>query len=111
MAYDNKFKERALTYWAEGHSHRETAKIFGIGTTTLKKWKKLKAEGKELSPKPRIYKAKKLPAERLKEYVLERPDAYLSEIAEHFGCTGEGVRQALRRNGIVRKKNRKIPRT
>ena len=109
MAYDNKYKERALAYWAEGHSHRETAKVFGIGTTTLKGWKKLKAEGKGLSPKPRVYKATKLPSERLKEYVTEHPDAYLSEIAEHFGCTGEAVRQALLRNGIVRKKNHKIP--
>ncbi|CRI62041.1 TPA: tnpB [Streptococcus pneumoniae] len=31
MAYSTDFKQRALDYIKEGHSHVEAAKVFGVG--------------------------------------------------------------------------------
>ena len=40
MAYSIDFKQRALDYIKEGHSHVEAAKFFGVGVRTLFTWEK-----------------------------------------------------------------------
>jgi len=40
----------------------------------------------------------------LEKYVDEHPDAFLSEIATHFGCSDMAVSKALRKLKITRKK-------
>ncbi|WP_212744429.1 MULTISPECIES: IS630 transposase-related protein, partial [Streptococcus] len=35
MAYSTDFKQRALDYIKEGHSHVEVAKVFDVGVRTL----------------------------------------------------------------------------
>ena len=104
MSYEKKFKERVLSYLSEGHSQRATAQTFGIGTTTLKEWKRRIAANESLESKIRNRKPKKINPDELKVYVAAHPDAYLPEIAERFGCTGEAVRQALKKLNITRKK-------
>ena len=47
---------------------------------------------------------RKIDPEKLKAYVEEHPDAYQSEMAEAFGCSESGIRDALRRNKITREK-------
>ncbi len=47
---------------------------------------------------------RKIDPEKLKTYVAEHPDAYQSEMAEVFGCSESGIRDALRRHKITRKK-------
>ena len=47
---------------------------------------------------------RKIDPEKLKAYVAEHPDAYQSEMAEAFGCSESGIRDALRRHKITRKK-------
>lgn len=111
MAYETRYKERVLEYLAEGHSQKATAETFGIGTTTIKEWKKRIARNESLEPKKRNRTPKKIPPNELKAYVAAYPDAYLSEIGGHFGCTGEAVRQALKKQKITRKKNDTLPRT
>ena len=106
MAYDKKFKRRAIEYMEEGNTQEATAKIFGIGTTTLKEWKKQHKTTGDFPIKIRQRSPKKLPPDDLKRYMETHPDAYLSEIAEHFGCTGEAVRQMLDKLKITRKKRR-----
>jgi hypothetical protein len=39
--------------------------------------------------------------------VKEHPDAYLPEIGEVFGCSGEAVRQALHKLKVTRKKRQR----
>ncbi|MCL2520953.1 MAG: transposase [Spirochaetaceae bacterium] len=41
MSYDVKYKKRAIEYKKERHTLEETAKVFKIGTTTLKSWIKI----------------------------------------------------------------------
>jgi transposase len=57
-----------------------------------------------LKPKTVRRKARKLESEALIKYVKEHPDAYLKEIAEHFGCVVSAVYQRLKKLGITRKK-------
>ena len=106
MSYDKKFKIQVLKHLESGHTQAETAALFAIGTATLKTWKRNYSQGLSLDTKKRIRPAKKLPREALAEYIAKYPDAYLSEIGKHFGCTGEAVRQALKNMGITRKKRR-----
>lgn len=61
-------------------------------------------QGINMEAQKRNRPPKKLPPDELREYVENHPDAYLSEIGEHFDCTGEAVRQALKSMGITRKK-------
>ena len=59
---------------------------------------------KPLYPKTR--KPRKLPPDELIRYIDEHPDAFLEEIGDHFGCSDEAVRKALKKLGITRKKRR-----
>ena len=105
MSYDSKYRRRALEYWADGHTQRETAKVFNISTTTLQGWKsQLKNTGK-LETKKRMETWRKIEPSQLREYVTEHPDAYLREIAETFGCSCTAAMKALQRLKISRKKN------
>jgi transposase len=107
MAYDIKFKQRVLSYLDKGHSQRETANTFDVGTTTIKNWRRLLANGEGLAPKPRRRKPKKIDPVRLREIVEDKPDAYGGEIADELGCSYSAVWYALRRLGFTLKKKRR----
>jgi transposase len=104
MAYDAKFRGRVLKYIDKGHTVQEAHEAFEVGTTTIKRWKKLKAETGKLENRPLERKATKLCPDRLKAYVSEKPDSYQSEIAEVFQCTQAAVSYALKRLQLTRKK-------
>lgn len=48
----------------------------------------------------------KIDSDNLKAYVRNHPDAFLNEIAEHFGVTSPAVHAAMKRLKITRKKSR-----
>ena len=109
MAYDEKYRRRAVEYMAEGNTFRATAAVFRVSTSTLQGWKsKLKETGK-LAPKKRKETWRKIDPEKLRVYVEEHPDAYLREIASAFACRISAVEKALKRLKISRKKNSPIP--
>jgi len=107
MAYSKDTRRIALDYMAQGHTEKETAKALGIGTTTLSNWKRLLRETGSLANKERHKSPNKLPNEELRVYIAAHPDAFFTEIAAHFNCSDEGVRQACKRLGITRKKKTK----
>lgn len=104
MAYDEKYRKRAVEYRKEGHTIEKTAKIFKIGETTLKKWTKKYDKTGEIKDKPLARKHKKIDPVKLAAYMEENPDAYLSEIAKVFNCWPSAVEKALKRLKITRKK-------
>ena len=106
MAYDKKFKEKVLSHMATGHTQEATAKLFGIGTATIKEWRKRVSSGEGLEARKRQRKPKKIDPARLFSYMAANPDAYESEIAAEFGCVRSAVQKALKRHGITRKKRR-----
>ena len=102
--YDAKYKLRTLAYRNEGHTLAQTSNVFGISINTIRKWeKKLKEEG-NFNRRPIQRRFRKIDPQKLKDYVAEHPDAYLREIAAHFGCWPNAVRKALHRLKITRKK-------
>lgn len=94
MGYDKKYKEKVLEHIKKGNNQERTAKLFGIGTATIKEWKKRVETGEGLEARKRQRKPKKIEPEKLKSYVSENPDAYLREIAKEFGCVPSAVRKA-----------------
>jgi transposase len=110
MAYDIKYRLRALEYWSEGNSKIKTAEVFKVSTSTLQSWKSLLKETGKLEPKKRPETWRKIEPERLRRFVEENPDAYLREIAAEFECAIHAVEKALKRLGITRKKNNNLPR-
>lgn len=106
MAYETRYKERVLEYLSSGHSYAQTSTQFKVSTDTIQRWKRQYAEHGCFIVKKRNRPAKKLPVEALRKYVEENPDAYLSEIGEHFSCSAEAVRQRLKTMKITRKKRR-----
>jgi len=109
MSYDKKYRLRALEYWADGHTKKQTATAFQVGTTTLSKWKSQLNETGALEPKKRRETWRKIDPEKLRSYVVEHPDAYLKEIAQAFDCSDVAVLKAMRRLNITRKKNHSVP--
>jgi len=110
MAYDIKYRRRAMEYWGEGNSKRKTAEVFKVSPTTLQKWKSRLNETGTLAPKRRRQTWRKIDPEKLRKYVDEHPDAYLREIAAEFKCALYAVQKALARLKITRKKNARISR-
>ncbi len=95
MAYDKKYKERAVFYRLEGHTIRETIEIFKVTSYTIKNCTKQYKEKGVFEKKRPVRPFKKLDPIKLREYVSEHPDAYLQEIADAFGCVESAVRKAL----------------
>ena len=104
MAYSVDARELVLKYRDNGHTLEETRDMLNIAVSTIRKWEKLRAANgsvakKELNRQPRKYHTQELNA-----YVAENPDAFLKEIAEHFGGSIAGAFVALEREKITYKK-------
>jgi transposase len=105
MAYDKKYRASVLRYIDEGHTLEETKEVFRVGTTTIKRWRKLRKETGILEDRPKEKWHKKIDLAKLQAYYKETPDSYLSEAAEAFGCSITAIFKARKRLGITRKKN------
>jgi len=111
MGNSEDLRKKVVDYLGEGHTQESTQKVFKIGLTTIKRWKKQYEETGSLKDKPLNRTFRKLGPEKLSAYVKEHPDAYLREIGEVFGCTDDAVRLALIKLKITRKKDAAIQRT
>ncbi|MBF8970519.1 IS630 transposase-related protein [Streptococcus sp. NLN76] len=105
MAYGIDFRKRVLEYVKEGHTRKETAALFNISTNTLYSWEKQERELGHLERKKRVGKSRKIPLDKLQEFVEAHPDAFLREIAEHFSCSIPSVWAALKQVNITLKKD------
>ena len=100
MTYSADFREKVQEIKEkEGLTYAETAKRFGIGTTSLVRWKD-GFEPKRTRNKPPT----KINMEALKQDVEQYPDAYQYERAKRFGVSQGGIGSALKRLGISCKK-------
>jgi len=105
MAYDRKYREKVIEYIDNGSTIEKAHEIFGVGTTTIKQWRKLRKETGTLEKRPLIRKHKKIDPVKLKAYVSQNPDKYMREIAEVFNCSDVAISLAFKRLKITRKKN------
>ena len=102
MSYKIKYRRQAIAYWEDGHSARESAKVFSVSTRTLQNWKIQFKETGSLKPKTRRDAWRKIAPDRLNEYLREHPDAYLKEIAGEFHCSIAAASKALKRWNLCR---------
>ncbi len=109
-AYSLDFRELVVSYVDEGHTQADAARHFKLHPMTVSRWIKLRNKTGSLKAVPVPRSPHKLPLEPLKSYVEEHPDAFLMEIASHFGCGKDAVARALKKLGFKRKKNRKFTR-
>jgi transposase len=102
--YPLEFRQKVLEFVEKSSSIPEAVEIFGVSRDTIYKWKR-RAQADELAPKSRAHKKPyKLDYQLLMEYVERHPDAFLHEIAAHFGVSHGGIFDALKKMGISRKK-------
>jgi transposase len=100
MTYSRDFRERVLkTRQEENLTLAEAAERFKVAIASVVRW------GKVLEPKRTRNKPTKIDMEALKRDVELHPDAYHYERAARFGISESGIRSALKRLGVSRKKN------
>ena len=104
MAYSRDLKLRAVAYVEEGHNMNQTAAVFKVHISTVIRWVEQYKKTGDVKNKIRKPVNKKINPQELETYVQEHPDAYLKEIAQHFGCCPAAVLRRLRKLGITRKK-------
>lgn len=105
MAYSIDLRKTIIRYIEAGGSRSEATEIFGVSLKTIWNWLQKKKEG-NLASKVRVTPPKKIRGDLLLEFIQSHPDAYLREIAEHFGASIQAVFYACRRHKISLKKRR-----
>ena len=103
MAHSTDLRKKILKY-RETHTLSNTAETFSVAETTILDWEKLQAETGKLEKRPLNRTFKKIDPEKLAAYILEKPDAYLREMAEHFNCSEWAIAKALDKQKITLKK-------
>ena len=103
MAYSIDLRKKVVEY-RKAHTYEQTHEIFGVSITTIIDWETLLKETGSLEKRPLVRGHKKIDPVKLAAYILEFPDAYLQEIADHFGCTATAVFYALKKQKITLKK-------
>jgi transposase len=105
MAYDEKFRERAVVFKDNGHTFEQLKEAFGICCHSYYKWKKNKKTTGFFVPKTeKVTRKRKINPEELKLAIKEKPDAYLRELAEKFNCSTSAVHKRLEQLKITYKK-------
>ncbi|ELU54136.1 transposase [Streptococcus pneumoniae PCS8203] len=105
MAYSIDFRKKVLSYCERTGSITEASHVFQISRNTIYGWLKLKEKTGELNHQVKGTKPRKVDRDRLKNYLTDNPDAYLTEIASDFGCHPTTIHYALKAMGYTRKKN------
>lgn len=114
-AYSIDLREKIIAAVGRGMSKAQVARIFGVGATSVKRYVKLKEEGKPLTPGKAPGKKGKLDgrAVKLLEEDLRSRSAVTYEKRAELLCQLVGVRvsksticRAVRRLGYTRKKDR-----
>ena len=103
MAYSIDLREKVIDY-RKTHAYEETHRTFDVSVTTIIDWETLLEETGSLKKRPLDRKHKKIDPLKLAAYILEFPDAYLQEIADHFECTATAIFYALEKEKITLKK-------
>jgi len=106
MAYDEKFRRRAVEYKDNGHTFKQLKDTFGISSSTYYGWRRNK-ESSGIYVLPTVGKAtrkRKVDPEELIKIVEDKPDLFLYEIAEKFNCSAVAIHKRLKQMNITLKK-------
>ena len=111
--YSIDLKERVIKYRIEGkHTIKQTSETYKISEITVRRWTKIYKEAgcirSEYDSSKRKYK--KIDPKKLKKYISENKDKFLKEIAKEFSCSISGVKKAMNKLKITRKKDKTLQR-
>ena len=108
MAYDEKFRRKAVEYKDNEHTFKQLKEIFGISSSTYYKWRKNKVSlGFYVLPKiAKATRRRKVDPDVLMKIVEENPDLFLHEIAQKFDCSVVAIFKRLKQQKITLKKRR-----
>ena len=108
MAYDEKFRKKAVEYKDSGHTFIQMKEVFGITSRSYYEWKRNKEQsGFYVLPKEgKATRKRKIDLAELQKMVDETPDLFLKEIAEKFNCSVASVHNRLKKLKITHKKRR-----
>jgi len=107
MAYSLDLRKKVLDY-RRTHTLDDTKKTFKVSKTTILDWEKLQKENGSLDKRPLNRSFKKIDPVKLAAFIIEKPDSYLSEIAEHFSCSDVAVFKALKNKKITLKNSNSL---
>ena len=97
-----------MDYIESGGLIKSACELFKVSRSSIQRWRARQNEVGVISPVVRANLPYKLKDDALLSYMEMNPDAYLSEIAAHFGVTESGVWRALSRLNISRKKRQRV---
>ena len=97
------FIKRAVAYKQKGHTFKQLLEAFGIKSQTYYQWVEKLGNG-HYDKKMKQVRSRKIDRELLKQAVEDKPDAFLYELAEPFGCTPQAVFYMLAKLNITHKK-------
>ena len=108
MAYDEKFRRKAVEYKDNEHTFKQLKETFGISSSTYYKWRKNKvSSGFYVLPKlAKATRRRKVDPGELMKIVEENPDLFLHEIAQKFDCSVVAIFKRLKQQKITLKKRR-----
>jgi len=108
MAYDEKFRRKAVEYKDNEHTFKQLKETFGISSSTYYKWKKNKVNsGFYVLPKTaKATRRRKVDPDVLMKIVEEKPDLFLHEIAKKFDCSVVAIFKRLKQQKMTLKKRR-----
>lgn len=117
-AFSSDLRERVVRAVDRGRSQREVARLFGIGTTAIKRYLRLRQAGESLTPRTSPGRPRRIAPEHeatLRARLEAAPEATLAEHCAWWEQT-QGVRlsvatlsRAIQRLGWTRKKGRWQP--
>ena len=103
MSYEKKLRKQAIEYRST-HTQAATSEAFGVSVSAVKRWQKQMKETGKLENKPLKRSGRKIKETELRADVEKYPDDFNWERAERFDCSEEGIRKAMKRHKITRKK-------
>ncbi len=96
MAHSEQLRKIVLTYLAKGNTQQEAANTYSVSISSIKRWKKSQRESGTVAIQARQCTPYKIDTNKLQAYIKSHPDAYLQEIAAHFGVTDSGICKAFK---------------
>jgi transposase len=106
MAYEEKFRKKAVEYKDNGHTFEQLEETFGISSYAYYKWRRNKEiSGFYVLPKEgKATRRRKVDPDELLKIVEAKPDLFLKEIAKEFNCSAVAIHKRLKKMKITRKK-------
>lgn len=106
MAYDERFRKRAVEYKDGGKTFAQLKEVFGITSRSYYEWKQNKEKSGfyVLPKKEKATRKRKIDPVKLQKAIEETPDLFLKELAEKFECSITAVHNRLKTLKITHKK-------